>query len=309
MNTTPRILWLVLLCYATLYVVWGSTYYFIKITVVSIPPVWAVGLRFLCGGVVMLLCSMLAGRFVRYPAKKEWSTILFLAVFLLMGGNLLVNFSEREVDSYLAALIISCTPIADAVFNRILFKINLSIIRAIGIGLGIGGVALLLYDGQGFVFSINIYIVLLFMALTFWAFGTCMSSKLNHYPDVFIDSSLQMIAAGVICCIIAPFSDGIAWVKDVQMVSVYGLLYLIVMGSLPFAAYNYLLAVEPPQRISSYALVNPLIATVIGIVFAREKPVAGLWASLFAIITGVVLMVYGGSITGFIKSRIKQKAS
>lgn len=292
----PRILWLVLLCYAVIYIVWGSTYYFIKLSVSSIPPGWVVGLRFFCGGVVMLACCALTGRWVRFPTGREWLTLSFLGVCLLLGGNLLVTIAEKRVDSYLAALIISCTPIAVAIFNRILFRIKLPFFNTIGIGIGICGVALLLYDGRGLTFSPSI--LLLLLALFLWSFATCVSKRLVHYPDVFVDSSLQMIVAGTICCCVAPISEGVSWLPAVQVPSLIGVSYLAIVGSLAFAAYNYLLLVEPPQRISSYALVNPFVATVIGVALAHEKPVAGLWVSLCAITVGVVFLVYGKGITG-----------
>lgn len=289
----PRILWLVLFCYAVVYLVWGSTYYFIKLSVASIPPAWVVGLRFLCGGLVMLLCCLPAKRWVRFPTRREWLTICFMGLCLLVGGNLLVTIAEKRVDSYFAALIISCTPIAVALINRVLFHVRLQVFSMIGIGIGIGGVAILLYGGHGAVFSLSPSVLLLLCALFLWSLATCSSARLKHYPDIFIDSSLQMIVAGGICCCIAPFNAGTNWITTVQLPSMVGLVYLALFGSLAFAAYNYLLLVEPAQRISSYALVNPLIATVIGVMFAHEKPVAGLWLSLCAIIAGVVLLVYG----------------
>jgi len=297
----PRILGLVLFCYVTIYLVWGSTYYFIKISVISIPPVWVVGLRFICGGLLMFVCSLIFRRWVRFPSLKEWGTICFLGMFLLIGGNLLVTIAEQKVDSYLAALIISCTPIAVALYNRVLFNIRLPLLSGTGIAIGICGVALLLYEGHGLNFSISASIIMLLFALGLWAFATCMSGHMVHYPDVFIDSSLQMAVAGVLCCCIAPWNEGGAWIHTVQPISLYGVLYLIIIGSIAFAAYNYLLLVEPPQRISSYALVNPFVATVIGIVVAREKPVAGLAASLCAIMAGVVLLVYEKMISGWMR--------
>jgi drug/metabolite transporter (DMT)-like permease len=112
-----------------------------------------------------------------------------------------------------------------------------------------------------------------------------------------------MIVAGAVCCCIAPLNAGVSWVGAVKSVSIVGVFYLAVIGSLAFAAYNYLLLVEPAQRISSYALVNPFIATIIGVVLAREKPVAGLWVSLCAITVGVVLLVYGRAIMDFALKR------
>jgi len=110
-----------------------------------------------------------------------------------------------------------------------------------------------------------------------------------------------MVVAGVICCVIAPLHEGVTWIPKVQPISLVGVAYLAIVGSLAFAAYNYLLQVEPPQRISSYALVNPFVATVIGVVLAHEEPVAGLWISLCAISVGVVLRVYGKTLMGFLR--------
>jgi drug/metabolite transporter (DMT)-like permease len=145
-KSAPRILWLVIFCYAVIYTVWGSTYYFIRISVISIPPLWVVGLRFLCGGGVMLGVCIALRQWTRLPTAKEWGTTIFIGLCLLVGGNMLVTIAEKFIDSYFAALVISCTPIAVALYNRAFFKIKLPVISGIGILSGVCGVGILLYN-------------------------------------------------------------------------------------------------------------------------------------------------------------------
>ena len=137
-----------IVAYLTVYIVWGSTYFFIKMALESFPPYPIVGLRFTSGGILLLVLGLISPKaHVSLSLAGALSSIL-LGTLLLLGANGLVTIAEQKVDSYIVALVMAVVPLAVATFDRFLFHKTITWIRFAGIMIGFGGVALLLYDGQ-----------------------------------------------------------------------------------------------------------------------------------------------------------------
>jgi drug/metabolite transporter (DMT)-like permease len=299
-----RSLPLIIFCYLAVYIVWGSTYYFIKLGVQTIPPFLVVGIRFFVGGVFFLLFCWLTGRIKRVPTGRELLSAIFMASFLLLGGNALVTIAQKRVDSYLAALVITATPLAVAAWNLVLFRIRLKPVAALGIVLGIAGVGVLLYNGKSFGSSLNPHMLLVLLAAVMWSLATSVGHRMPRHPDVFVNSGIQMFYVGVVCFVIqsvmAPKAFGVLAASSVP--SMVGVAYLATIGSLTFAAFNYLLIHEPAQRVSSYSLVNPPIAVVFGLAIAGEKATPYLMVGLPFSLAGIALLLYGDRLLRKVRS-------
>ena len=297
-SRSSRNLPLTVLCYATVYLVWGGTYLFIRFAVQTIPPFHVVGTRFIAGGTLFLLLSVITGRLQRLPTLREITASVLLGTLLLIGGNGLVTLAEKKVDSHLAALIISSTPLGVALFDLLLFRKKLSAVRWLGILAGIGGVFVLLADGTSLTIHVTPEILLVIVALTSWSFATSLGHRMRVYPDVFVNSAIQMLFVGSIVLLAAQIARPltIAGLSAVSPLSIAGLLYLIVAGSSAFAAYNYLIRCEPAIRVASYAFVNPTIALFLGIVVAGEDPKPFLLPGVVLILLGLFAMLYGDTL-------------
>ncbi|NLE02528.1 MAG: EamA family transporter [Fibrobacter sp.] len=307
LNNHKSQLYLKILCYAAVYIVWGSTYLFIRIAVHTIPPFYVIGLRFFGGGVFFLLLAWILGRFKRFPTFKEISASVFLGIFLLLGGNGLVTFAEKKVDSYIAALIIATTPVVVAFFDWVLNGKKISILGLSGIVLGVCGVTVLLYNGQSISMSFTPEVLLILGGLISWAFATSLGHKIKVFPDVFVNSGIQMTVVGGGCLFILLFHKPVLSqiIPTITTSSFLGLLYLMLIGSAAFSAYNYLIHHEPAIRVVSYAFVNPVIATFLGIFIAREKVMPFLVPGIILILFGLFLMLYGDILIG--KTLLKKK--
>lgn len=292
--------WIKILCYLTVYFVWGSTYLFIRISVQTIPPFYVVGLRFFGGGIFFLLIALAGGRFIRFPNLKEIFSSIFLGVFLLLGGNGLVTLAEKKVDSYLAALVIATTPVVVAFFDWLFIGKKISLMGILGIILGFAGVCTLLYDGNSLKMSFTPEVLLVIAGLVSWAFATSLGHKIKVYPDIFISSGIQMLFIGGICLLfLLPGKPSLAQLfPSFSLNSLLGLLYLAIIGSAAFCAYNYLIHNEPAIRVVSYAFVNPVIATFLGIVVAKEKMMPYLFPGVALILSGLFVMLYGNVLFG-----------
>ncbi len=285
----------ILLSYLTIYIVWGSTYFFIKSAVQTIPAFYVVGLRFFVGGLLLLGIGYIKGAFKTFPAKHEVLCSVFIGILLLIGGNGLVTIAEKKVDSYLTALIVASVPIMVLLIDRILFGKRVSIISAAGSIVGIIGVALLFFDGTRNSFNISPHIITLFAAVFFWPLGTSLSKVLHIPKDAFVNSGIQLFSVGIIALVFMQFYQPAVRVEwhAISSASWCALLYLSFFGSMALGAYAYLLKHEPNHRIVSYALVNPVIAVIIGIVIGGETSVPYLLPGMTLILAGLFLMLYG----------------
>jgi drug/metabolite transporter (DMT)-like permease len=286
---------LVVLCYLTLYVVWGSTYFAIKAAVQTIPPFYVMGARFTLGGILLLAIAYFTGRITAPLTRREIAASLLLGTLLLIAGNGLVTLAETEVDSYLVALLLASTPMVVAFYDRILLGKRISAVRLSGISLGIVGVAFLVYNGQSLRNSLTPEILMVIGALACWGLATSLGHKLHTYRDPLVNSAIQMIYAGILCLAGSVWlgASPAAVLSAISPGSGLGVLYLATIGSLAFGAYTYLIAHEPAIRVSSYALINPVIATLLGLIVGGESPVPFLAVGLPLILVGVTLMLYG----------------
>ena len=100
----------------TVYLVWGSTYLAIRVVVETVPPLLAMGARFLLAG--LLLGALVAYARVRRsaapierPTRAHWRSAFIVGTLLLLGGNGGVAVAEQTVPSGIAALLVAATPL------------------------------------------------------------------------------------------------------------------------------------------------------------------------------------------------------
>ena len=100
---------LVIIAFAALYVIWGSTYLGIKFSIETIPPFLMAGARFVLAGMIMYAIAWSQG--IGKSTWANWRTSFIIGACLLLGGNGGVTISEQYIDSGLAALIVAIVPI------------------------------------------------------------------------------------------------------------------------------------------------------------------------------------------------------
>lgn len=294
MNTNRSSL-LVLLSYAAIYLVWGSTYFAIKLSVETMPPLLVVGGRWLIGGAIFLAYAAASrGRKALPSAKGLWEA-LFMSVFLILVPNFFVTSAEKKVESYLAAVIVASVPIVVAFFDRFILKKRISKVTLTGMLAGMAGVALLVYNGNSFAASFSPEVIMLIAGIFAWSFGTSVGHKFSSEMDTVMNTGYQMTFAGIMgfTGIILFQPQAFGQFSEFSARSVAGFLYLAVIGSVTFGAYNYLLKHEPAVRIVSYALINPVIAVLLGMLLGNEQPVRYFAIGLPFVLAGLALMLYG----------------
>lgn len=288
---------IIVLCYAMVYLVWGSTYFFIKAAVETIPAPLVVSFRFLSGSLILLFMAWRKGALKNLPSLREMLGSAALGILLLLLGNGLITIAEKNIPSYVASLIVACMPIYVALFNLLLYRAKISMLRFWGVIVGVAGIAFLLYDGKSVLGSLGPAVLIAILGALSWGLGTSAAKALSKAQDVFVSTMIQMIVAGIASFAIGIIGDPgiLGALASASAWSFFSLAYLAVFGSLTLVAYNHLLVKEPSFRISSYSLVNPLIAVILGLV-SGEMATPFLFFGVPLVLFGLVLMLYGDEI-------------
>jgi drug/metabolite transporter (DMT)-like permease len=263
-----------LIAFASIYLIWGTTYLAIRIAVETVPPFLMAGVRFIIAGGASYLFLRMRG--IPAPDRRQWRSAAVVGGFLLVGGNGLVTWSEQRVPSGIAALVVATVPIWMTLLGWLVFGAKRPNIRtALGIALGILGIGLLVGPGQmGGLPSVHIPSLLMLVAApVFWSVGSLLSGRARLPENVFMSTSIQMILGGTML-LLAGMVSGETSRFDLGQISTASLLatfYLTLFGSLvALTAYVWLIKTTDPALVSTYTYVNPVIALLLGWAVLRE---------------------------------------
>jgi drug/metabolite transporter (DMT)-like permease len=291
-------LWLLIMSFAAVYTIWGSTYLGIRFAVESIPPFLMAGSRHLVAGIALFAFARLRG--AAPPSRVEWRDAAIAGTLMLVIGNGGVTWAEQRITSSIAALLVALTP---------LWMVLLDWLRPggvrpralVGVGLifGIAGVALLARGHGEHHEAIYGWSVAALMAASIgWAIGSMYSRGARKPPSPFLGVAMQMIAGGAVLFGLAATQGefGQFSFARVTALSFGSWLFLTFAGSLvAYTAYVWLLQVSTPARVATYAYVNPLIAVLLGCTLGREIFSHELIVAGALIIVAVALIVRGGA--------------
>ena len=289
---------LVILAFAAIYVIWGSTYLAIRFAVESLPPFLMGAARFIIAGTV--LYGFLRWRGLPTPSRAEWARAGISGSLLLGLGNGGVNWAEQKVPSSLAALIIAGTPIWFGVFDWLRpGGVRPTSRTVLGILVGFVGVAVLIGGGQqensG---RTDLAGVLVLMAASIaWAGGSLYAKYSAGYTSTIMTAAQQMLTGGTIMLLMGlAFGEAAAfhW-SGVSAKSAWAFAYLTLVGSLVgFTAYAWLLKVTTPAKVSTYAYVNPVIAVLLGCLLGGEPLTNSMVVAAGIIVFAVIVLTTKG---------------
>jgi len=287
----------ILLAFAALYLIWGSTYLAIRFAIDSIPPLLMAGTRFLIAGVVLYAGARISG--APRSSRVEWRTALMVGACLLLGGNGGVTLAEQYVPSGLAALLVATVPIYIALLGW-LFGMSKrpSAIASAGLAGGFVGVSVLI--GPALHFSTTgespqawIGMTILLCSSLIWSAGSLYSRTAKNAPSPFLAAGQQMLCGGALLTLVGMVTG--EWrhfaPRQITAQSLGAFVYLVFIGGIiGYVSYAWLLRYCEPAKVATYAYVNPIVAVLLGAVFAGETlSVRTLVAA--ALIIGSVAMV------------------
>jgi drug/metabolite transporter (DMT)-like permease len=292
----PKKIWIIL-AFAALYIVWGSTYLGILFAIQSIPPLLMAGARFFLAGLILYTAARLQG--APKPEPVTWRSASIVGACLLLCGNGGVTISEKWVPTGLAALLVTTVPIYITLLSWITGAaprptptIWLGLVGGfIGVGVLVGPAFTTSPGSSQNHFALGVSILL--VASLIWSAGSLYSRTAKNSPSLFLAAGQQMICGGGLL-VLAGVGLGEHRVFDFRHItplSFGAFIYLVLIGAIVgFTAYLFLLRHCDPAKVATYAYVNPVVAVVLGTVFAGEKLT---WRTLVgaALIIGSVAVV------------------
>ena len=271
-----------------LYIIWGSTYFVIRIGVESWPPLMMAGVRFLAAGILLMAFLLLRGH--KLPPLRPLLNAALIGLLLLAVGNGMVTVAEHQnVPSGIAAVVVATVPLFTLCFSR-LFGIKTRKLEWVGIAIGLAGIIMLNSGGN---LSGNPWgAIMILIGSISWAFGSVYGSRIT-LPVGMMAGAIEMLAAGVVLLI----ASMIAGEKMTAVPSLSGFLavgYLTLFGSIiAINAYMYLIRNVSPTLATSYAYVNPVVAVLLGTGLGGETLSKIEWLALGVIVFAVVLVTLG----------------
>ncbi|MDQ3249606.1 MAG: drug/metabolite exporter YedA [Chloroflexota bacterium] len=279
--------WDVLAALFAVYVVWGSTYLAIRVALISLPPFFLMGSRFVVAGLCMYF--FLRARGAPTPARVQWLHATIIGALLLGGGMDFVAFAEQWITSGLTAVSVATMPIWTALFLG-LWGQSPTRMEWTGIVIGFLGVGLLSLEGN--LRANPTGAVALLIAPICWSFGSALSRKLTLAPGAMGTAS-EMMMGGLVLFLIS-WLRGEALTTPLVAEAAWAWLYLVVFGSLiAFTAYMFLLERVRPALATSYAYVNPVIAVLLGVFLAGEQITTAGYVAMVVVLVGIGFITLG----------------
>lgn len=281
------------LAFLAVYVLWGSTYVAIRHAVETLPPFLMAGTRFVTAGALVLAWCRLRGE--GGASARQWRNAAIAGAFLMMVSNGLVCWAEQRVDSSLAALLVATVPLWMMLLDWLRpGGARPSAWTAIGVTVGIGGVVLLVWPGEGGV-NVDVFGALALVCATLsWSIGSLFTRTADLPRSMMLATGMQMLCGGVLQLAVAAVRGEFSTfdASRVTFDSVASLVYLLVAGSLiGFTAYVYLLRHTTPARAATYAFVNPIVAMILGAWLDGDPLTPRRVGGAAVIVLGVLLVI------------------
>lgn len=286
--------WDVILAFASVYIIWGSTYLAIRVAIESIPPLLMLGSRFGVAGGLMYVWLRASG--VPAPSRRQWGGATLLGGMMLFVGTGCVAWAEQYIPSGVAALLVTSVPLWMALLDWLWKggdRPGLPVF--FGFALGFAGVALLI-DPASVAEGLSGEILAAFIVLVgsiSWSTASIHARDIDLPKHPFLATAMQMFAGGALLTLTGllmgegQHMDVALW----SMRSFFGWIYLVVFGSfIAFSAYVWLLRQASPAAVSTYALVNPVVAVFLGWALLSEPLNLRVGGAMLLLITAVVLI-------------------
>src|ERR1700690_4033955 len=273
--TAHRPKWKILLAFAIIYFVWGSTFLAIRIGVHEVPPFLLAAMRFSAAGIVLYGWNIARGE--RSPSARQWASVCLIALLIFDLDYGLLFWAEQRVPSGIAAVMLAIIPAFMALSEIIFLKTQKLTVRlAVALLIGLGGVAVLVSRSLnlGGAPIDRLGAVALIIAAVSWSVAAVFTRTLPMPASKVMSSGAQMLAGGIFLTITAAALGEFRnfHPSAVSRGAWLALLYLIVAGSIiAFTAYTWLLHHESPTKVGTYAYVNPLVAVVLGYFLGGEE--------------------------------------
>jgi drug/metabolite transporter (DMT)-like permease len=285
----PNFVWFI---FAVLCLVWGTTYFGVKIAVQYFPPLWFSAFRHFCAGAIFLIVYFL--QFKEIPSKRDIWRAGVAGFFMICGGNALLSFAVVYIPSGLAGILSSVAPLYITLMSIAVFKgFRVTWLIVLGLLISIGGISMLSKPEDGgaptHAFWVGFWLVLL--ANFFWGIGSVYMRKYPVEQHIYIKTAMQMLPASLINMGVSTFIETPPNLATIPANAWWASAYLIGIGSLiGYTSFVYLSKHMIPARLSIHIYVNTVVAVLVGWLFGGEHLTGMTWVALVVVLAGVVIV-------------------
>lgn len=279
-----------LAAFFAIYFIWGSTFLAVAFAIETLPPLMMAGVRFLLAG--GLLYAWARHRGASRPLPVNWTSAIIVGGALILVGTGGTVWAQQRVPSGITAMLVTTVPLWIVLLDWLRPAGNRPAARVVvGLFAGFAGIALLT-GPAAMPGGLNIDRVgagVLMLASFAWAAGSLFARRANMSSSPMLSTSMQLLTGGVLL-LVAGAAMGEWRNFDIRLVSSSSLLafaFLTVGSIIAYTAYNWLLTVESPAKISTYAYVNPVVAVLLGWFIAGE---------VLEMRTGLALLIILGAV-------------
>ncbi len=264
---------LIILSFAAVYIIWGSTYLFIAFTVESLPPFILSTIRFTLASLLLFGLTAVLKKY-QTITKKQFINAAFAGILFLGFGTSGVAWALQFVDSGFTALVISGQPLIVVLMMWAINQKRPATQSFGGIFLGMFGMYLLVSQKE-LVAAPEQWkgIIAIFFCMIAWGFGSIFVSKSDMPKPQIANNAIQMMSGGIVLFFFSLlFENSFSFdFTAVPSIAWFALSYLIVFGAaVAFSAFNYLLTQVSPEKVATSTYVNPIIALTLGWYFRDE---------------------------------------
>ena len=281
------------LAFVAIYVIWGSTYLAIRYAVETIPPLVTAGIRHSIAGGIMLTWAWWRGF---RPTRQQWVAGFALGSLFFLIGHGTLHWAEQYVGSGLAALLIATEPMFILVLGWMMGQQKISVLSALGLGLGVVGVAMLTGAELTVKGSSLWGLLAVLLGSLSWSLGVVISPRLKLPSDALGRTALPTLCGAAMLLVAAGVTGEFQhthW-ASITLRSIFGLGYLITFGSVvAFTAYTWLLQRVPPALVATHTYANPVVAVILGWLLAHEHLSLRVVLASVAILGAIVLIRRG----------------
>jgi drug/metabolite transporter (DMT)-like permease len=283
---------------AIVWVVWGSTYVAMRVSVRALPPLTTCGVRFLVAG--LLICGWCRWQRRRHPEAgwrpaglREWRASAIIGLLLPAAGTGAATWAEQQLPAGTAALLLASIPVWLVIASRVVDSERITGRGAAGLLLGLTGVAVLINPFSGGSPALAASAVALGGALS-WGCGSVYARHARHPDQPLLGSGMQLTCAGVALCVAGAAGGELSRIHASSLASASALAlgYLIIFGSLvAYSSYEWLIRHAPSRLVGTYAFVNPVVAVLLGWWLLAEHVTGRTLLAAAVIVAGVALLI------------------
>jgi drug/metabolite transporter (DMT)-like permease len=294
-------IWLVLII---LWLINGSSFLAIKISIDTIPPLLSAGIRFMIAGSILYSIYLVKPFLKRNKSqthdlhekigRKQWTDAMILGALLMAGGQGILTWGAQYLPSGITGLLNSTVPLWIAILALLIFKRHLTKLTIAGLAAGFGGLMLLVAPSLSAGELSPVGTIALILSSVLWATGSLYSTNSKLPVNILASSGMIMITGGLMLTGISlalgeyrglEVSD-ISWQSSMAMV--YLVLIVTVVG---FTDFYWLLRVTSPSMANTFAYVSPVVAVLLGWGLLHESITTTTVIAMIVILMGVALMV------------------